>query len=559
MWVLIERRAIATTDQRALALALGVLWVGAIFAVDPYSLVPTGPLRWCAIALATGAATGCLFLRPIRLDRASAALWLGLLAWLGVATVAASDALYAWIGTPDRRLGFLAWMTFPLLFACGQQLRGRAERVIVMRGAALSGLGVGVWSCFELAGYSPVGATFADGRVGGPFGQPAFLGAAALLLLPLSVGLAVDGRERTAGRVLAVAGATGALVALLASQTRGAWIGAAVAGVAIVASRPHAARAARLPLAVGAGALALLFVVTPLGARVTSAFDTGDGTARGRLDEWRVAARVIVHNPIAGVGPEGYRSAFPREVDARYVQRYGADVITDRAHNGVLDVTAIGGLPAGLIYALLLLLLLRRAARAARLDDLFAIALAGVVIAYVVQQQVLFPLSELDPLFWVVAGMLVAATPSGRRELRVPTLGRVAVVAVAVATTFAIVMGAREVVADRDLARAAHAPGRSRLDEADRATQLRPDSIRTWFVAARIAARGSALTDLDDAIARIAAGRRRSPEDPALREEYARLLVARALRSGLDVDLQRATAVVAGFRREARECSRVPD
>src|SRR5205085_5831572 len=78
------------------------------------------------------------------------------------------------------------------------------------------------------------------------------------------------------------------------------------------------------------------------------------------------------------------------------------------------------------------------------------------------------------------------------------------------------------------------------LRDADDATRLRPDSIRTWYVDARIAQRGDALTDVDAALDRVLAGLDRSPRDPALRDLYGELLVERASRSRLGVDIDRA-------------------
>ena len=74
---------------------------------------------------------------------------------------------------------------------------------------------------------------------------------------------------------------------------------------------------------------------------------------------------------------------------------------------------------------------------------------------------------------------------------------------------------------------------RRRVAHADDATRLRPDSIRTWYVAARIAQRGDALTDVDAALDRVQHGLDRSPRDPALRVLYGELLVERAARSRL--------------------------
>jgi hypothetical protein len=141
--------------------------------------------------------------------------------------------------------------------------------------------------------------------------------------------------------------------------------------------------------------------------------------------------------------------------------------------------------------------------------------------------------------------MLVATARSERAlDARVPVVVPAVLV---VCGAIAFVMGTREVMADRLLERAAKAPATATataLRDADHATRLRPDSIRTWYVAARIAARGPALTDVDAAVTRVERGLRESPRDPALRTLDADLLVERAVRSGLDDDRVRARAVV---------------
>src|SRR4051812_6270837 len=131
--------------SRALSYVLAALFVGTVVAVDPRGLVPTGPLRWTLVALGSGVAIVVLLSATVRVDRTTAALWGLLLAWLLLATVFASDRLYAWIGTPDRRLGFVAWVTFPLLFFCGQAIRARLDQRVVLRGAAIAAALLGLW------------------------------------------------------------------------------------------------------------------------------------------------------------------------------------------------------------------------------------------------------------------------------------------------------------------------------------------------------------------------------------------------------------------------------
>jgi O-antigen ligase len=518
--------------QRPAARADGAAWsiaalvLGAVIAVDPAGLVPTGPLRWTVVTVTTGCALVALVRRPVAIPKSITALWAALIGVLAIATFDAVDPLSAWIGTPDRRLGLLAWITFPALFLCGNACSSRAATRRIAHAATLGALVVGAWSVAELVGRPPLGLEFADARAGGPFGQPAYLGAACLLLGPLAAATAVDRGETRRWRQVGALGLAGALLALAASQTRAAWIGAIVAIVAVAIQQRGLLRRHRtkvVAVAIGVAALAITIGVSR-------------GANASRLDEWRIATRTIADHPLVGVGPEGYRVIFPQEVSAAYVREYGSAVYPDRAHNGVLDVTIVGGVAAGALYIGLLLCALVHAGRALRRRDPLDVALGAAVIAYVAQQQFLFPLAELDPILWVLVGMLVARTAA---PIRVTTLrARWLGVPLAIATLAALWYGGREVLADRALKRAATtADVRRALHDADHATELRSDSIRSWYVAARVAQRGDALTDVDAALDRVERGLDRSSRDPALRDLYGQLLVERAARSQLAADI----------------------
>ncbi len=292
----------------------------------------------------------------------------------------------------------------------------------------------------------------------------------------------------------------------------------------------------------------MLFAVTPFGHRVGEAFDLGNGTTRGRFDDWAVGARMVERHPVLGVGPEGYRVVFPQVVSAGYVRRNGTAVIPDRAHNGVLDVAADGGVVAGLLYAALLALLSVSRGASLRSRDVRNVALACAVIAYVVQQQFLFPLSEVDPLFWVVAGMLVAATGAletgggdGRHRAGGPSRAR----------------------DRRGDGRVRRRDGRAR-DRGRPPARTRRERVRPHRPARRRSCNPSPSRFDPDVVRRGAyrgagsgdhrRGRGRRPgrararpfaARSALRGLDAELLVERAVRSGLDDDRARARTVVA--------------
>ncbi|MEM8905011.1 MAG: O-antigen ligase family protein [Actinomycetota bacterium] len=519
------------------AWAAGALVVGSVVAVDPGGFAPFGPLRWTVVVLGGLLLVLSTLRGRILVDRVTAMAWVVLLGWLGLAAVRGIDPVHVWWGTPERRLGWLSWLLLALVFLAGQQLRSAADLRLLSRSAVMATGALGAWSAFELVGLAPVDVAFADDRVGGPYGQPAYLGAAAVLLVPTAMGVAFDRGERRAWRWAATASAVSGGLAVLASQTRAAGVAAVVVGVAVVAvRRPTIGRG--VVVAVGVVVLAVM-VVGPLRERSMSLADVG---AAGRLDEWRIAVATIVDDPWTGAGPEGYRIAVTTHVDEAYEREHGRDVLPDRAHSSFLDVAAVGGLPAAVAFATLVGLVLVATVRRMSCAGVVGAGLAAGAFAHVVQGLFLFPLLEVDPLFWMVAGVLVAGGASDRWEFETRSWAMGPVAAALVVVGF---LGVRDVTADRDLAAAVDAldagDQRAALEAADRATDRRPDSIRAWFVASRVASRGDTILDVDAALDRIGAGLERSPLDPALRAEEVRLLLDRAARSGSDTDLEAAT------------------
>jgi tetratricopeptide (TPR) repeat protein len=97
------------------------------------------------------------------------------------------------------------------------------------------------------------------------------------------------------------------------------------------------------------------------------------------------------------------------------------------------------------------------------------------------------------------------------------------------------------------------------LSSADRATEYRPDSIRAWFVAARVARAPGTIRAVDAAIDRIEHGLGWSARDPALRAEYCALLLERAQRSRLPADADRAERELAKLAADDPENLEVRD
>jgi hypothetical protein len=333
------------------------------------------------------------------------------------------------------------------------------------------------------------------------------------------------------------------------------------------------------PVAVGAVAVAV--ALSPVGSRVADATDPDAAGGRGRLDEWRVAANVVVDHPVVGVGPEGYRTAFHEGVDARYEREHGRRQQPDRAHSGPLDLALVGGLPLVALWLAIVAVVGRRVWWALRDGEPWQRGVAAALVAHVVGQLLLFPIVELEPVAWLLAGIVVASTTrhgtpasrargdlAGGSPPDTPRFARgwerVGAAAVVLAGV-GLLAGVTDVIADHRAERAvdamARGDGPAALAAADSAAHLRPDHLRLHLLAAR-----AAVADQRGALAglqRIQDGLDWSPHDPIALLQQLALLVGRAestqtpphieaARAALDPALRRDPYAAALWRLDAR-------
>ncbi len=512
----------------------------AFVAVDPWGWDRFGPLRFAVLsALGFGIVAATLRERDERrLPFWFVAGWTALLVTLATSAAFSADRWHGLVGTPDRHFGWLTWTLCGLL-ALVASGRARSIRAPVVWSLAAGVAVAGLWTVAERAGVDAVATGFADGRAGGPFGQPAYLGAAAALALPAAVGVVLHAERRTTALAGAVAALLG-LGALVGSGSRGAMVGVFVAAVIAGAARIRPSTPRRPVIFLGLTGLASLALAGP---RLATLLDA-NGVVAGRIDEWQVGLRAMSGAPALGLvgwGPESYRIVFGEFVDDQYVIDHGRRAITDRSHNGLLDVALAGGWIAAAAYAALSLGAGWVAWRCLRTGDAIDVGLGVGVIAYLVQQQFLFPLAEVDPILWIVVGVLIGRHPP---EVPVTPLGGRAGTALAVmaGTTalIAAVAGIADVAADRQIASAINRDEPASSERGDRARSLRPDSIRYHFVAARL----SASNGVDAQLERVTDGLARSGSDPALRAEEARLLLDRARETDDPQDLDVATTAL---------------
>ena len=479
-----------------------------------------------------------LSIRRWKVHRTSALLWIAFIGWGVVVSITALDPLYTWIGTPDRHFGLAAWVLFGAMFLAGQSIAETEGTRWLHMAAVVAGLAIGIVAGLEWLGAPVVELTDASSRLGGPFGSPAYLGATLCLLIPLALSTAADDRNQQPWRILAGVSVSLCIAVAIGTQTRAAWIGLAAAAVATFPIWRRWFGAKRLLATSLVVVLGLGIAVSPFAERLTATFSSGN--ASGRIGEWRIGLAAISDHPVTGTGFEGYRIAFPSLVDTDYERKYGRAVIPDRAHNGALDVGITSGFIGLALYAAAALWLVRRGLRAIATGDAAAVGVGAAIIGYLFQQQLLFPSAEVDPIFWLVGGVLVARTERGERSIvwgRAPYVAGALAVAVAVALWF----GARDVLADRSISTALTAQThQAALESSTRAVELRPDSIRYWLITAEVTAATRTPADLARAIGFVESALARSPSDPAVLASRADLQARMAQGSGTSEDIAAA-------------------
>ena len=519
--------------------SLSALAVGSVVVVDPSGLAPFGPAKWLAIST-LGALGGGLALwsgrRP--LDRRSLVMWAVLLVALSLGALSGGDLPTALLGQPDRHLGLVTWLLFFLLFCAGQQLDDDDRRTLA-RAVVVATLLLGTWAVWERVVGAPIDIETNTSRLTGPFGSAAYLGAAACLLVPISGGVALDRTTTKWWRVTAAASTALGTFALVGSGARAAWVATAfVIAVVIVIVRPQRR-------AIAAGAVVLTAVIALSASHLGDIADRSGGAA-SRFDEWAVAVRVLGDHPLAGVGPEGYRVAVSEGIDRDYERTYGRDrVLPDRAHSGPLDVALAGGPLAAIASCLLVGFVCWRALRLVRAAANATTAGVGAgVVAYALQQLALFPLAEIDPIWWLVAGAVVSSAPAAADSTIVLRRRRWTAVVAFVAAPVALIVGTLDVAADRLAKNALNEDDSAQaITDAERAVTLRPDNTRYRMVAAEVLSRRGTLADIDAAIDQTEHALSWSDDDPIALDRRASLLLDRAGATRSDADIR--SAVVA--------------
>jgi O-antigen ligase/tetratricopeptide (TPR) repeat protein len=336
---------------------------------DQFDIAKVFVMRACAL-IGIGAWGFEFFFRGGRLRRTKAD-WLivGFLGWVLVTSFTSISVATAFFGKYRRFEGFWSFLTYAVVFFLAVQLADRPLRIrSLAHTLVVSGGLVSFYGILQYFAKDPIswGNTlpFEFQRAFSTFGNPDLLGG--FLIFPLVISLAMALSDtRTLWR--SVYWGVFFLTAFCwgASFVRGAWIGGAVALIALAVG----AFIAKAPWGVvdwsASGLTALAggaFVARSLSStndvmniwtRLQSIFVFDQGSAKSRFEIWQAAITAVKEKPIQGFGADTFRLVFPHTKPLAYVRDAGYLSVADNVHNYPLQLAAgIGIVGATLLYGI---------------------------------------------------------------------------------------------------------------------------------------------------------------------------------------------------------------
>ncbi len=425
-------------------------------------------------------------------------LILAVLGWFAVSTLLSVHPATAVFGKYRRFEGMLSLINYAVVYFLAVQYLDRLSRLRALaRTLFYSGVLVSGYGVLQYLGLDPLSwaeLPFEANRAFSFYGNPNLLGGFLVILLPISLSLALSEREQRL-RIVYWAGSVLAVICWVVAFTRGAWIGGAVAIVALgIAAwrRRSALTSVDWSFAGAIAVLSAIVVGRSLMAddpvmnawkRLVSIAEFDQGSAVTRFQIWDAAWRATLERPLFGFGPDTFRLIFPGFKPMEYAAAAGHQSVADNAHNYVLQLSSGVGIPGMmLLYGLFIAVLVlsfrtafaRQGLSGSADGSLVLSGMWAAVIGYLVHLTFGISVTGSTFLAWIAFAALMS--PDARAvEVKPPGWGRIAAALVCVAVVVLSVGNFVYLLADRYYLDARLAETSSlKLARAEAAVRLNP-------------------------------------------------------------------------------------
>lgn len=133
-----------------------------------------------------------------------------------------------------------------------------------------------------------------------------------------------------------------------------------------------------------------------------------DWAGSGRAIIWKMSSDVIKEHPFFGAGPENLKEALKQTKNCRSIAYFKLTGHTvDKAHNELLHIAAVSGIPALFLYLLFLALIFKQNMTSFKQIGSKSV-IAFAVLAYVIQSLFNISVIAVAPLFWILLGLFAS-------------------------------------------------------------------------------------------------------------------------------------------------------
>jgi O-antigen ligase len=322
-------------------------------------------------------------------------------------------------GTFGRATGFVAYFSLCLLLIAAviaaqvSSLVKITWTLLVAGGASIiyGGLQASGGDPFNwVSGYNPV-----IGFLGNPNFQSSFVGFNGIVAFALMIG---NGKKLLRILMAADVLASVAVIASTDSQQGFLVLAGGIAVVVLMWIKNSKYKVALIPGLVISFIGAVFVALGSLNSGpLASLLYKASVTYRG--DYWRAGWKMTIEHPLFGVGLDSYGDWYRRARSVEATLRRGPDVVSNAAHNVLLDLSSNGGYPLLTIYLFMLGLVLVSAWRVLHRSNIFDPFFSGLFAVWIAYQaQSIISLNQLGLAVWgwIISGLIIGYEINTREE-----------------------------------------------------------------------------------------------------------------------------------------------